>query len=251
MTIRDPTVGKHARSFDTTPYNTPVRQRHDTVPLEHTFLHLPGVGPQTERRLWRNGFWTWGDLERKSGHQLSLFGKSRWESWMEVIEASRPALLTGDADFFATRLPSREHYRIAATFPEETAFLDIETTGLSLYYDKVTLIGLSLGNRYICHIPEADEEKSTRNQTWRAILSTAKCLVTFNGTIFDLKFLVKFYPDLEFPQAHVDLRFLARRAALAGGQKAIEEKLGFVRPEGIGDINGPRAVVLWYEVSDR
>lgn len=247
MAIGDPMVGKHARRLDTTPCNTLVTQKHDTVPLEHTFLHLPGVGLRTERRLWRNGFWTWGDLERKSGHQLSLFGKSRWESWMEAIKASRHALLVGDADFFAARLPSREHYRIAATFPKETVFLDIETTGLSLYYDRITLIGLSQGNRYICHIPDADEERSQKSHTWRAILSAAKCLVTFNGTVFDLKFLLKFYPDLAFPRAHVDLRFLARHMALTGGQKAIEEKLGLVRPDEIGDINGPRAVVLWYE----
>ena len=166
---------------------------------------------------------------------------------MEAIAASRVALSLGDADFFAARLPTREHYRIAATFPAETVFLDIETTGLSLYYDKITLIGLSWGNRYVCHIPEADRAESARGQTWQAVVSDAKCLVTFNGTIFDLKFLLKFYPDLVFPRAHVDLRFLARRVALTGGQKAIEEQLGLVRPKNIGDISGAHAVVLWYE----
>ena len=166
---------------------------------------------------------------------------------MEAIATSRVALSLGDADFFAARLPTREHYRIAATFPAETVFLDIETTGLSLYYDKITLIGLSRGNRYVCHIPEADRAESARSQTWQAVVSDAKCLVTFNGTMFDLKFLLKFYPDLVFPRAHVDLRFLARRVALTGGQKAIEKELGSVRPKNIGDISGAHAVVLWYE----
>lgn len=166
---------------------------------------------------------------------------------MEAIATSRVALSLGDADFFAARLPTREHYRIAATFPAETVFLDIETTGLSLYYDKITLIGLSWGNRYVCHIPEADRAESARSQRWQAVVSDAKCLVTFNGTMFDLKFLLKFYPDLVFPRAHVDLRFLARRVALTGGQKAIEKELGLVRPKNIGDISGAHAVVLWYE----
>ncbi len=247
MTGRAPREGKRARCIDATPCDIPVRKKQNTVPLEHTFLHFPGVGVRTERRLWDNGFWTWGDLEGKRGYQLSLFGKSRWESWLEAVAESREALSRGDAEFFATRLPPREHYRIAATFPKETVFLDIETTGLSLYYDKITLIGLSQGNRYICHIPDTDKGSSTTSKAWRAILSAAKCLVTFNGTVFDLKFLLKFYPDLTFPLAHVDLRFLARRVALTGGQKAMEETLGFVRPKGIADIRGSHAVMLWYE----
>ena len=44
--------------------------------------------------------------------------------------------------------------------------------------------------------------------------------------MFDIKFLLKSYPDLVFPSAHVDLRFLARRVALTGGQKSIEDELG-------------------------
>ncbi len=246
MTDREP-EGKQPRRIALNPHYSVVKRKRQASPLEQTFLHLPRVGLRTERRLWSNGLRTWDDLETSRGYQLSLFGKSQWECWMETIEVSRRALAVGDTDFFAERLPAREHYRIAATFPKETVFLDIETTGLSLYYDKITLIGLSQGGRYVCHMPEAGNGSSVGGQTWRTVLGGSKCMVTFNGTMFDLKFLQSVYPDLVFPRAHVDLRFLARRVALTGGQKAIEAKLGLSRPENIGDINGSQAVVLWYE----
>ena len=246
MTDREP-EGKQPRRIALNPHYSVAKRKRQASPLEQTFLHLPRVGLRTERRLWSNGLQTWDDLETKRGYQLSLFGKSQWECWMETIEVSRRALAVGDTDFFAERLPVREHYRIAATFPKETVFLDIETTGLSLYYDKITLIGLSQGSRYVCHIPEAGSGSRVGSQTWRTLLAGSKCMVTFNGTMFDLKFLQRSYPDLAFPRAHVDLRYLARRVALAGGQKAIEKKLGLSRAKDIGDVTGPQAVVLWYE----
>ena len=210
-------------------------------PLEHTFLHLPRVGQQTERRFWSEGILTWSDLEALRQPPPDLFGRSDRDAWLEAIDESREALGREDADFFASRLPSREHYRIAATFPAETVFLDIETTGLSLYYDSITLIGTSRGDRYVCHLA------GTRNEAWRELLTGAKCLVTFNGTTFDLKFLAKHVPNLRMPVAHVDLRYLARRVSLAGGQKAVEGQLGVIRPGAIDDVNGAGAVRLWYE----
>ena len=211
--------------------------------LEHTFLHLPRIGRHTERRLWTEGVATWSDLQSVHQRQLSLFGK---DAWAEMIDASHEALARGDADFFATKLPRREHYRIAATFPAETAFLDIETTGLSLYYDSITLIGLSKGERYACRFGLPDTEVGG-GERWRELLSEAKCLVTFNGTMFDLKFIEKYVPGLKLPLAHVDLRFLARRVSLTGGQKAIEEVVGVERAEGVGDLGGREAALLWYE----
>ena len=211
--------------------------------LEHTFLHLPRVGRRTERKLWMEGIATWSDFQSVRPRQLSLFNKDTWE---EIIDASRKALAMGDADFFAARLPRGEHYRVAATFPEETVFLDIETTGLSLYYDNITLVGLSKGEYYTCCFRQLDY-KNNDSEKWREFLSGAKCLVTFNGTMFDLKFIEKYIPDLKLPAAHVDLRFLARRVSLTGGQKAIEEAVGIRRPEGIGDVSGREAILLWYE----
>ena len=209
-------------------------------PLEHTFMHLPRIGPRTEQRLWDDGILTWTDLEEARRQPSDLFAPPR-DDCLVAIEASREALTNEDADYFASRLPSREHYRIAATFPEDTVCLDIETTGLSLYYDDITMIGLSRGTRYVCWFPDAPAG------LWYDLLSDAKCLVTFNGSAFDLKFLERTSSRNHLPRAHVDLRYFARRAQLKGGQKKIEHELCFTRPEQIGNATGADAVRLWYE----
>ena len=209
-------------------------------PLEHTFIHLPRIGARTERRLWGEGILTWADLEEARRPPADLFAPPR-DDCLAAIEASRYALSNKDADYFAARLPPREHYRIAATFPDDTVFLDIETTGLSLYYDNITLIGLSRGKRYACWFPD------TSAGIWHDLLSDAKCLVTFNGTAFDLKFLARLESGANLPRAHVDLRYFARRAQLKGGQKEIERELCYERPEQISNATGADAVRLWYE----
>lgn len=212
-------------------------------PLRRTFLHLPRVGVRTEQRLWREGIRTWDDLEASRREAPDLFGRSS-SPLLKAIAASRKALEDEDAVFFAERLPSREHFRIAAEFSAQTVFLDIETTGLSLYYDKITLVGCAQEDRYACHIVGIgnDQDNATID-----LIEGAKCLVTFNGTVFDLKFLAKYFPALRLPVAHVDLRYLVRRASLTGGQKNVERALGINRPGDIGEVDGVKAVLLWYE----
>lgn len=212
-------------------------------PLRRSFLHLPRIGLRTERRLWREGIKTWDDLEAARRTPPDLFGQ-RTSTLLDAIEASRKALDSGDAAFFAERLPPREHYRIAASFPTQTVFLDIETTGLSLYYDTITLIGCARDERYACHIMGTGND---RDNASIELIETAKCVVTFNGTVFDLKFLAKYVPNLRLPAAHVDLRYLVRRASLSGGQKEVEKALGLERPDGVQDVDGAQAVLLWYE----
>ena len=212
-------------------------------PLQRSFLHLPRIGHRTEQKLWHEGVRTWDDLEAARRGPPDLFGGRR-SPLLDAIDASRQALDTGDTGFFAERLPPREHYRIAASFPADTAFLDIETTGLSLYYDTITLVGCSRDETYACHVMGTGDD---RNNPLAELIETSKCVVTFNGTIFDLKFLSKYLPHLRLPTAHVDLRYLVRRASLSGGQKEVEKALGLERPGGVQEIDGAQAVLLWYE----
>src|SRR5713226_8184506 len=100
----------------------------------------------------------------------------------EVIQIwdSKKAFDKEDADYFARSLPKQEHYRIALTFPAKTLFLDIETTGLSRYYDMITVVGWSIGEKYSFYIKGGNE------RPLRTALREAKAVVTFNGTLFDL-----------------------------------------------------------------
>jgi uncharacterized protein YprB with RNaseH-like and TPR domain/predicted nuclease with RNAse H fold/dephospho-CoA kinase len=124
--------------------------------------------------------------------------------------------------------------------PNRVLFLDVETTGLSRYYDHVTLVGWLLDGVYRVHVAGDDPRPLLDS------LGSASVLVTFNGTLFDLGFLEKTFTGLVSPGIHADLRYLAKRLGLIGGQKAIEKQLGISIRSGVEDIDGPEAVLLWH-----
>jgi uncharacterized protein YprB with RNaseH-like and TPR domain len=184
---------------------------------------------------------TWDDLEHRLSPQLSLFDdRSKAAAPLDLIRLSKEAYQNGYVDFFAEHLRRQEHHRIALAYPQETLFLDIETTGLSRYYDYITLVGWSIGGTYDVYI------RGGSNERFYKALSRAKAIVTFNGTIFDIPFLQQEFRGIAVPKAHVDLRFFGRRAGLSGGQKAIEENIGIRRDSDIKDITGEAAPLLWH-----
>ena len=124
--------------------------------------------------------------------------------------------------------------------PARVIFLDIETTGLSRYYDELTLVGYAANGVYRVHIAGDGPE------TLQLAMAQAATLVTFNGTLFDIPFLKKTFGEIALPKTHIDLRYVGRRVGLTGGQKEIERKLGIVLREGIEDIDGRGAVLLWH-----
>jgi predicted nuclease with RNAse H fold/dephospho-CoA kinase len=143
--------------------------------------------------------------------------------------------------------PSRRARRLieprilaALSDPRRVLFLDVETTGLSRYYDDLTLVGWLIEDIYRVYVAGDDPEPLLSS------LRAATALVTFNGTLFDTAFLRKSFPEISLPKVHADLRFLARRAGLSGGQKAIESELGIRVREGVEDLSGAHAVLLWH-----
>lgn len=208
--------------------------------LTSTFIHLPGIGLKKERALWEAGILTWDDFERSQVSQHSFdFGLDG--SAAPVLDESRKALASGDLDYFASRLPKAEHYRVALACPALTAFIDIETTGLSHYYDEITVVGVGTTDDYRFLV------KGQQDRQFLEYLRQFKCIVTFNGTLFDLKFLKRDYPQLELPNAHVDLRFLGRRVGLSGGQKSIEQQLNVSRDFDVEGLLGENAPILWHQ----
>lgn len=209
--------------------------------LISTFRHFRGISAAKEKALWRAGIVTWDDLDAHAHRQqvLPLFREDE-DTGAIPLHVSRAALERKDASFFAGALDRREHFRIALSFPEQTLFLDIETTGLSRYYDSITLVGWSQGQKYGVYVRGGDDSRLVK------ALANAKVIVTFNGTLFDIPFLRQELPHLPIPAAHVDLRFLARRAGLSGGQKAIEDLLGLKRPANLQEIDGRAAPLLWH-----
>ena len=183
------------------------------------------------------------DLIRHTPVQLDLYRK-RGGALQSAVEASEEALANRDIAFFANKLPKREFYRIAASFPERCVFLDIESTGLSTYYDQVTLVGWSVGSTYTVLVDPSQIEQLQRD------LREHPIVVTFNGSLFDLPFLAKRFKTDWSGLFHVDLRYLAKRVGLTGGQKKIEVEIGLTRKGSLEGITGAEAVALWFDYKE-
>jgi uncharacterized protein len=204
--------------------------------LRATFLHLTGVGPGTEAALWRRGIRDWAEF--KAAEILGGPGPSATRLSRE-LEASEAALVDRRAAFFAERLPPSEHWRLYSAFRNSTAFLDIETTGLSPYNGIVTVVTVHGGGATRTFVADEDLEELP------AHLQRFALLATFNGKVFDVPFLEARFPGLRVPVAHIDLRYVLHRLGYSGGLKRIEQILGLGDRSGVEGIHGIDAVRLW------
>ncbi|MCI4326327.1 MAG: ribonuclease H-like domain-containing protein [Thermoplasmata archaeon] len=205
--------------------------------IRSTFLHLPGVGPVTEAELWRQGVRDWREVDGLS--PTAGLAPARRERLRVELQASERALAERRVDYFATRLPDAEHWRLYPSFRAETAFLDIETTGLSPYEGIVTVVSIHGGGRTRTFVADEDLEELP------AYLRKFQLLSTFNGSLFDVPFLEYRFPGLVVPPVHIDLRFLLYRLGYSGGLKRIEQTLGLGDRSGVEGIHGLDAVRLW------
>ncbi len=134
----------------------------------------------------------------------------------------------------------QEQLALCASFPDRVLFLDIETTGLSHYYDEITIVGWTFGGAVKTLVKGQDPSPLAEDA------ARAKALVTFNGIRFDTKFIAKEFPQVTLPDTHIDLMYLCRRVGLKGGQKAIEKELNIRVRDDLADVDGAAAVVLWH-----
>jgi uncharacterized protein len=207
--------------------------------LRSTFIHLPGVGPVTEAELWRAGILDWSDLQ--PGRSIPGISPSRRAELEHGIQASERAFREEDAGWFAHRLPDTELWRLDPTFRPRTAFLDIETTGLSPYNGIVTVVTVHGGGKTRTFIADDNLEELP------SYMGRFAVVVTFNGRLFDIPFLEASFPQWVPPPAHIDLRFVLHRLGYAGGLKRIEQTLGLGDRSGVEGIHGLDAVRLWGE----
>ena len=168
--------------------------------IQSTFLHLNKFGKKIESTLWSKNILTWNDYIALEQSGNLFFDKS-----LSVLGDSFKALESKDLDFFAKKLPKSSYFRLALSFPEDVMFLDIETTGLSRFYDHITMIGWSVGSTYGYYVNGISD-----NNEFIDAISRAKVLVTFNGGIFDIPFIKSMFNDIKVPDCHIDLRFFAK-----------------------------------------
>jgi hypothetical protein len=125
---------------------------------------------------------------------------------------------------------------------KQSAYLDIETTGLSPYAGELTVIGIHIENGCDEVIQMIGDEIS-RTALIETLMNVDR-LYTYNGSRFDLPFIrEKLNVDLTDCCPHTDLMYSCWQRDLKGGLKAVERQLGIERK--LTDVDGWVAVQLW------
>lgn len=201
--------------------------------LKHTFCHIHGIGIKTEKRLWDADILSWNKWQEPKG--ISISRQSRLEI-PEIFNTSLEALEQNNPKFFCNRLTSSDQWRIFPDFRDTTAFIDIETTGLSEHAD-ITTIALYDGSTVSTYVNGRNLDQFIED-IWKY-----KVLVSYNGKSFDVPFIEKFF-KIKIPHAHIDLRFVLSKLGIKGGLKGCEKQMGINRGA-LDGVDGAFAVYLW------
>lgn len=204
--------------------------------LENTFCHIPGFGVKTEQHLWQAGLLSWGSI---SEHTLPVISAGKRRSAQKYCAESTRHLASGNARYFNDLLPSNQSWRMFREFCHSTAYIDIETTGLSGDTDCITTIALYDGKSIFHYVRGRNMQDFARD------IENYKLIVTYNGKTFDIPFIRK---HLRAPmrQAHIDLRYVLAAQGYTGGLKQCEKAFGIER-DTLEGVDGFFAVLLWYD----
>lgn len=201
--------------------------------LQHTFCHIPGIGPTTENKLWAAGISDWGKFIIPSPIKLS---GSTLASAPAILEESLTALDNHDPHYFIKTLASNEKWRLFSTFRHQTAYLDIETDGLG-EDAQITTIALYDGTEIYHYINGHNLDNFAQD------ITNYKVIITYSGTTFDIPVIENFF-NIKLTQAHIDLRYVLSGLGFKGGLKSCEKQLGLDRGN-LDGVDGFFAVVLW------
>ncbi len=203
--------------------------------LKHTFCHLTRIGEKTEDRLWSAGVDCWDRLAQamNDNHPVGVStGFARHE-----LAASSTHLAAKNAAWFAQKLPSHQAWRMFPDFREEAAYIDIETTGLTM--PDITTIALYDGKQIKCYVNGENLDQFKKD------IFDYKMIITYNGKCFDVPVIESFF-GIRLTHAHIDLRYVLKKLGYSGGLKKCEQKLGISRGE-LDGVDGYFAVLLWQE----
>jgi uncharacterized protein len=217
-----------ARCFSLPPGGPPL--------ITRSFCHIKGVGLGGGASLWEAGIGHWDDVPL---HRPSWLTPSRFARLQAGIEESRREHAAGNAAWFLSRLPAGEHWRAFADFRDRTAYFDIETTGLDRASSVITTIALFDGRAVKTFVNGRNLERFAEE------IEGYSQIVTYNGKCFDVPF-IRHALAAPLGHGHLDLRYVLGRLGYKGGLKGCEKRLG-VRRDGVEEVDGFMAVLLWRE----
>ena len=204
--------------------------------LTNTFIHIPGIGAITEHRLWESGIRDWDSIDRDLPIPVS---PSRKYFLQKGVEESRRHLDMCSPAYFSQLLPANQCWRLFPEFRDSIAYLDIETTGLDRYFNRITTIALYDGQEIKTYVNGQNLDDFIKD------IQQYKVIVTYNGKSFDIPFIEGFF-NIRLNHAQIDLRYVLYSLGFRGGLKGVERQLGTDRGD-LRDLDGFFAVLLWDE----
>lgn len=200
--------------------------------LNNCFLHLPSIGAKTEKKLWATGIKTINDFVENPPKFIQLKNRTKILQHIDSINNYE------NPHYYYDNLPSNEQWRIFKRFQKDTAYIDIETTGLDTFGNKITTIALYDGDtikHYVNGINLDDFKRDILNY---------KVIVTYNGKTFDVPFIENFF-RIKLNHCHLDLRYILKSLGYSGGLKSCEKQLGIGRGDELDGVDGFMAVLIW------
>ncbi len=206
--------------------------------ITENFLHFKGIGPKTAATIKKAGFNTWQDiLDNPTGLPCST---NVQDNLYSQAHGSLKMLENNDIEKLVKAFSTSEQWRILNHYQDDVSYFDIETSGLSRYDAKITVIAcLHKGKMHTFfrddNLPE-----------FLDLLEEVTLLTSFNGNCFDIPFVLESFHIPEMPCPHIDLRWVCYHANLRGPLKQIEKECGFSRGDDVEGIDGFEAVNLWH-----
>ena len=189
---------------------------------------------EAEEDLWYSGVHTW---------EHALSSDYLTDDQKRSLELAQNALEAKDAAYFERLFKASERWRLLPDFENETAFLDIETTGLGgdAY---LTMCGILDSKGFTAYV------RGDNLDDLASDLEKYKVVVTFNGISFDVPWLRRELGPLLEQAAQVDLMHVLRGIGMRGGLKKIEKSVGLDRGDDLSILTGRDAVQLWSMAQD-
>jgi len=204
--------------------------------LHNTFVHIPGIGETTERRLWQAGVETWDDF--RPPYPVFLSAQKVRLIQDHLARSRAQAEQQADHEFFR-QLPTAQRWRVFPLYRHAVAYLDIETTGLSFTDHCITTVSLYDGKEVFTYVQGENLADFAED------IGRYQLLVTYNGKAFDVPMLERHF-GFKLTQPHLDLRPLLQKLGFVGGLKGCERQLGLERGD-LAGVDGYFAVLLWRE----
>ncbi len=208
--------------------------------IRNTFSILNGIGEKLEKKLWSSGIIYWDDFINST--DLNFIAPCKKKLFDDFLLSAIRELKRSNAKYFLNNLKRREHWRLYESFKADAVCLDIETNGLMPERGGyITILGLYDGFEYRCLVHGIDLTAENLNRE----LSGYKYLITFYGTVFDVPFILKSFPQIKIDMPHFDICLGSKRLGFKGGLKRLEVECGIQRNEAVKGMNGYDAVKLW------